>query len=113
MITVTVEKRYGASRATTLRARISAPTIERAVEMAGGSPSARLVLPIEAETFFAARRGYPALKEGIDFERMSPEELELAYEVGLPGAYEAYLDALRDDMGEDAFERYALENCLL
>ena len=111
MITVTVEKSYGANGDTRMRARISAPTIERAVEIAG--EGARLALPIEAETFFAARRGYPVEKEGIDFERMSPEELEVAYEVGLPGAYEAYLDSLRSDMGEDAFELYALENCLL
>ncbi len=106
MITVTVEKRYGANGDTKVRARISAATIERAVEMAG--ENARLVLPIDGGAFFA-----PIEKEGIDFGPMSPDELEAAYEVGLPGAYEAYLDALQDDMGEDRFEAYALENCLV
>ena len=80
-----------------MRARISAPTIQRAVELAG--EGARLVLPIEGETFFAARRGYPVEREGIDFESLTLDELEAAYEVGLPGAYEAYLDALTQRHG--------------
>ena len=103
MITVTIEKRYGAA---TVRAKVSAPTIERAVEMAG--EGARLVLPIDGGTFFA-----PVEKEDIDFERMSLDELEAAYEVGLPGAHEAYLDALQGDLGPDAAEAHALENCLI
>ena len=103
MIAVTIEKRYGAA---TVRARVSATTIERAVEMAGAG--ARLVLPIEGETFFA-----PVEKEGIAFERMSLDELEAAYEVGLPGAYEAYREALQGDMGPDAAEAHALGNCLI
>ncbi len=105
MITVTVEKRYGAA---TVRARVSAPTIERAVQLAG--PSARVVFPIDGETFFALV-GNPG--EGIDFASLSLDELEAAYEAGLPGAYAAYLGALADDMGPDAFEAYALENCLI
>jgi len=107
MITVTIEKRYGASGATKLRAKVSAPTIERAVEIAG--LNARVEFPIEAQAFFASREQ----KAGIDFERMSLEELKVAYEAGLPGAYEAYLDALLSDMGPDAFEAYAGENCLV
>ncbi len=103
MITITATKRYGAA---TVRASVSAPTIERAVEMAG--PGARVEFPIDGEIFFAA-----TTHKGIDFEPMSLEELEAAYEVGLPGAYDAYLAALRNDMGPDEFETYALENCLV
>ena len=44
---------------------------------------------------------------------MTQEEIEAAYEANLPGSYEAYLDVLRDDMGAEEFERYALENCLI
>ena len=109
MITVTVEKRYGAA---TVRARVSAPTIERAVALADsyGEGGVRVVFPIDGETFRAPVGG---AGEGIDFESLTLDELEAAYEVGLPGAYEAYLDALRDDMGPDDFEAYALENCLV
>jgi hypothetical protein len=107
MITVTVEKRYGAA---TVRARVSAPTIERAVELASsyGIGEARVVFPIDGETFRA-----PVTREGIDFETLSLDELELALEAGLPGAYEAYLEALKDDLGEQGFEDYALENYLV
>ena len=84
MITVTVEKQYGASGATTLRARVSAPTIERAVELAG--ENSRVEFPIEGETFFC-----PVAKEGVDYEAMDTHTLELAVDCGLPGAYEAYL----------------------
>jgi len=103
MITVTIEKRYGASGATTVRARVSAPTIERAVELADsyGEGGVRVVFPIDGETFFA-----PARREGIDFEWLTLDELEAAYEAGFPGA-------LRSDMGPDVFEAYALENCLV
>ncbi len=103
MITVTVEKRYGAA---TVRARVSAPTIGEAVEKLG--PGARVEFPIDGETFFAL-----VAEEGIDFASLSLDELEAAYEAGLPGAYAAYLGALADDMGPDAFEAYALENCLI
>ena len=105
MITVTVEKRYGANGDTKVRARISAITIERAVEMAG--EGARLVLPIDGEAFFAP------VAEGIDYAAMSREDVEAAHEAGLPGSHDAYLDALKDDLGEERFEVYALENCLI
>lgn len=115
MITVTIEKRYGAA---TVHARVSAPTIERAVEIAG--PNARVRFPIEGETFFAPERGYPAdrrgrpvVAEGVDYGAMTYEQVEEAYEAGLPGAHEAYLDLLRDDMGAEAFETHAAENCLV
>ncbi len=103
MITVTVEKKYGA---TTIHAKISAHTIERAVELAG--PNAHVEFPINGEAFFASIRA-----EGIDYSSMSPEQLEVAYEADLPGAHEAYLNVLKDDLGEEAFEVYAIENCLV
>ncbi|MBA3390267.1 MAG: hypothetical protein H0U02_13035 [Rubrobacter sp.] len=103
MVTVTMKKSYGA---TTLRAKVSAPTIERAVEIAG--PGARVEFPIDTETFFA-----PVDNEGINYAAMTAEEVEEANEAGLPGAHAAYLDALKDDLGEEAFEGYALENCLI
>ena len=100
MITVTVEKRYGANGDTKVRARISAPTIERAVELA------RLVLPIKGETFFAAQRGYPVEKEGIDFGAMTNDQIEAAVDAGLQGAYDAWLRRLMDQMDilEDSIE---------
>jgi hypothetical protein len=48
MITVTVVKRCGA---TTVRARVTAPSIGRALELAG--EGAKVELPIEPESFFA------------------------------------------------------------
>ena len=111
MITVIVEKTYGASGPTAVRARITAATIERAVEMAG--PDSRVVFPVEGEAFFACAKGAPIAQEGIDYASMSREEIEAAYEAGLPGAYDAYLDMLKDDLGHDDFEQYALENCLI
>lgn len=47
MISVTVERRYGTA---TVRSRVTAPSIERAVELAG--EGARLVFPLDPETFF-------------------------------------------------------------
>jgi hypothetical protein len=49
MIRVTVERRYGA---VTVRSRVTAPSIQRAMELAGESAS--LVLPIEPDAFFQA-----------------------------------------------------------
>ncbi len=52
MISVTVEIREGAL---THRARVTAPSIERALKIAGGGKSGRrvrLIFPIEAEAFF-------------------------------------------------------------
>lgn len=43
MISVTAVKTYGAGGATTVRARVSAPTLERALERAG--EGARVLLP--------------------------------------------------------------------
>ena len=40
------------------------------------------------------------------------EQVEEAYEAGLPGAHEAYLDLLKDDLGAEAFETYVIETCL-
>ena len=51
MITVTVEKRYGRGGHTTVRSRISAPSIGEALRIAGQGAS--VVFPIDAETFFA------------------------------------------------------------
>ena len=104
MITVTMKKSHGA---TTLRAKVSAPTIERAVEIAG--PGARVEFPVDGETYFA-----PVDNEGsIDYEAMTAEEIEEAYEAGLPGALEAWIECLKDDLGEEGFEIYAYENCLI
>jgi len=103
MITVAIKKSHGA---TTLRAKVSAPTIERAVEIAG--PGARVEFPVDGETFFA-----PAANEGIDYEPMTAEEVAKAYNANLPGAYEAWLEVLKDDLGAQGFEDYALENCLI
>jgi hypothetical protein len=109
VITVSVEQTRGA---TTRRLRVSAPTIERALVLAGKDRPGTFVevlFPIDAEAFFA-----PAgtAREGIDYEAMSAEEIEDAYEAGLPGAHDAWLDVLKDDLGEEAFEAYARENAL-
>jgi len=47
MITLTIEKRGIA----TVRARVTAPSIERALDLCGAN--ARVVFPIEPEPFFA------------------------------------------------------------
>lgn len=108
MITVTVEQKQGA---TTRRMKVSAPSIERALKISGsGHPDieVRVVFPIDAETFLA-----PTTPEGIDYTSMTPEEIEGAFEAGLPGAFEAWMDILRDDLGEDAYEVYAYEHALI
>lgn len=104
MITVTIEKRYGANGDSKVRARVSAPTIERAVEMAG--EGARLVCPTDEKTFFA-----PVTAEGIDFGAMNNEQIEAAVDAGLSGAYDAWLDRLMDQMDliEDSIEASALQ----
>ena len=61
MITVTVNKTHGAQ---TVRASISAPSIEEAVRIAGDG--ARLEFPIDGDLFFAPQEGYPVAKEGTD-----------------------------------------------
>ena len=119
MITVNVELNTGPT--TTLRLKVSAPTIERAVEIAsnfaseaGADSFARVLFPIDGETFFAPVEmpsGNPA--GGIDYAAMNREEIEGAYEADLPGAYEAWIDLLKDDLGAEAFEAYARENALV
>lgn len=88
MITVTVEKRYGAA---TVRARVSAPTIERALELAG--PNARVQFPIDGEAFFA-----DVTEEGIDFGSMTLLDLRIACEAGLPGVEEFYTDLAQTEL---------------
>lgn len=109
MIRVTIDQKHGpVSRTVPVVAR----SIQRALALAGeGRPgfSVRVLFPIDPETFFAGE----AHPEGIDYEAMTAEQVEEAYEAGLPGAYEAWLDVLADDLGEEGFERYALENCLI
>jgi len=80
MITVTAELKTGP---TTRRLKVSAPTIERAIEIAssfaseaGADSSARVLFPIDGETFFAPV-GNPA--GGIDYAAMNREEIESAY----------------------------------
>lgn len=100
MITVTVEQKQGAA---TRRMRVSASSIERALEISGaGRPDTevRVVFPIDAEAFFA-----PAIQEGVDHESMSPEEIEVACEDGLPGAYDAWTNLHNDDLGVEAFDQ--------
>lgn len=106
MVTITVEKWYGASGSTAVRARISAPSIERAVELAG--PNICVIFPIDGETFFA-----PSSREGIDYGAMTPNGIEEAYEAGLPGARDAWMSCLMDNLGAEGFEVYALENGLV
>ncbi|MGF1472964.1 MAG: hypothetical protein ACFB50_14645 [Rubrobacteraceae bacterium] len=107
MITVTVEQKQGA---TTRQMKVSAPSIERALHISGsGRPDTevRVVFPIgtpDAEEFFA-----PTTGEGINYTSMTPEEIEDAYDAGLPGALEAWSDLLKDDLGEDAYEAYAYD----
>ena len=108
MITVTVEQQQGA---TTRQMKVSAPSIERALEISGaGRPDieVRVVFPIDADTFFA-----PTTREGIDYTSMAPEEIEGAFVAGLPGAYEAWTNFLKDDLGDEAFELYASEHALV
>ena len=79
MITVTVYKTHGAQ---TVRANISAPSIEEAVRIAG--EGARLELPIDGELFFAPQRGYPVAKDGTDYASRTLDGAGAAYEAGIP-----------------------------
>lgn len=109
MITVTVEQKRGA---VTRRVRVTAPSIERALQISGhgkNGTEARVVFPIDGEAFFA----HPAAPEGIDFGSMTTEEVEAARDAGLPGADEAFLEAVKDDLGAEAFKVYALHNGLV
>ena len=116
MVTLVVLQKKGPL---TRRLTVSAASVERAVKIARcGAEKARVVFPIDGQLFFAplgetegSAKG--DAREGIRYDAMTQEEVEAAYEANLSGSYEAYLDMLRDDMGADEFERYALENCLI
>lgn len=116
MVTLVVLQKKGPL---TRHLTVSAASVERAVEIARcGAEEARVVFPIDGELFFArvggaAGEAVGEASEGIRYDAMSQEEVEAAYEANLPGSHEAYLDVLRDDMGAEEFERYALENCLV
>ena len=69
MITVIVKKTHGAE---TVRASISAPSIEEAVRIAG--EGTHVEFPIDEELFFAPQRGYPVAKEGTDYASMTLDE---------------------------------------
>ena len=116
MVTLVVLQKQGPL---TRRLTVSAASVERAVQIARcGAEEARVVFPIDGQLFFApvgksegSNNG--EAREGIRYEAMTQEEVEAAYEANLPGSHEAYLHVLRDDMGAEEFERYALENCLI
>ncbi len=59
MITLRVEKRYGN---TLVRSRVTATSIEGALELAG--EGARVVFPIDGEAFFAPAEGAPRANRG-------------------------------------------------
>lgn len=111
MITVTVEQKQGSPKGVTTRQmKVSAPSIERALQISGaGRPDteARVVFPIDAEAFFA-----PVSNEGIDYTSMTPEEIQGAAEAGLPGAHDSRMELLKDDLGDEASEVYAHEHAL-
>ena len=48
MVTVKIEKSYGAA---TIRSSITAPSIKRALKIAG--PGAKVLFPLDPDTFFA------------------------------------------------------------
>ena len=120
MVTLVVLQKNGPL---TRRLTVSAASVRRAVEIARfGAEEARVVFPINGQLFFvpvgeaegsANGSAIGDTREGIRYDAMTQEEVEAAYEANLPGSHEAYLDVLRDDMGAAAFERYALENCLI
>ena len=72
VITVSVEKRYGPSGATTVRFSSSAATIREAVERYG--PDARLVVPIEPEGFFALTEAQGGIARPESVQRTPPNE---------------------------------------
>ena len=116
MVTLVVLQKQGLL---TRRLTVSAASVERAVQIARcGAEEARVVFPIDGQLFFApggadGGSNNGEAREGIRYEAMTQEEVEAAYEANLPGSHEAYLHVLRDDMGAEEFERYALENCLI
>lgn len=110
-ITVTVEQQQdGPKGVTTRQMKVSAPSIERALQISGaGRPDTevRVVFPIDAEAFFA-----PVSNEGIHYTFMTPEEIQGAAEAGLPGAHDAWMELLKDDLSDEASEVYAREHTL-
>ncbi len=120
MITLCILQKKGPL---TRRLTVSADSVKRALQIARcGADEATIVFPIDDELFFApvgnlnGDSGYAsgyASGEGIRYDAMTTDEVEAAHEAGLPGAREAYLELLRDELGEQEFERYALENCLV
>jgi hypothetical protein len=60
MISIRVVKRHGA---VTVRSRVTAPSIERALEVAG--EGAKVVFPIEGEEFFAFAKGNVSATENL------------------------------------------------
>ncbi len=120
MITLCILQKKGPL---TRRLTVSANSVERALQIARcGADEATIAFPIDGELFFAhvgspngdgGYAGGEAGGEGIRYDAMTTDEVEAAHEAGLPGAREAYLEVLRDDLGEQEFERYALENCLV
>jgi hypothetical protein len=72
VITVSVEKRYGPSGATTVRFSSRAATIREAVERYG--PDARLVVPIEPEGFFALTDAQGSIAEPESVQLTPPTE---------------------------------------
>ena len=62
MVTVHTEKSYG-----TVRASVTAGSIERAMELAG--PAAKLVFPLDPETFFAPAEAPESVAEVLTEER--------------------------------------------
>ena len=109
MITVTIEQKKGAF---TRRVRVTAPSIERALQISGGEASAgeanatpaRVVFPIDGEAFFAP----PAASEGIDFGLAPNHEP--------PPAHDASLKTFEDDPGKASgsggMDLYAFEPSL-
>lgn len=106
MISMSVEQKSGA---VTRYARVSASTIERAVELAAPkSGVVRVVVSIDGGVVPATLG--PA---GIDYDAMSNEEVDEAFEAGLPGAYDAWVERVGEDLGQERFEVYATQHGLV
>lgn len=70
MIKITVERRYGT---VTVRSGVTAPSIERAMELAG--EGAVLVLPIEPDAFFQTPGATQGTEELSVSGRTGPAEM--------------------------------------
>lgn len=69
MVTVMIEKTYGSA---TVRASVTAPSIERALQVAG--PRARVIFPLDPDLFFAT----DAAMESVEPAAMPADELARA-----------------------------------